>query len=117
MDTTNNALEKQAQLRLRGLLGIPSDSYKSYLTLATALGILGGAGAGSLASTIKTKNEKIIALDRKKKFYEDKTKELKNDNWLDELISTKKKLESTNLTDDERTDLENKYRKLLNNDK
>jgi len=123
MATTTNVkpgLSKSAQ---RGgsrfpLLAIPAsvlnrESLMTYLTAAAALGAAGGAGIGAAVSHIKSKNPKIVALDRKKEFYDKKVDEMANDNWLNEVMATRKKLESSKLSDEERTALEDKYIKLL----
>lgn len=114
MDTTDNQTNEKLAGIIRPFFTIPSNSFKGYLTLATALGILGGAGAGTIASHIKSKNDKVVALDRKKKFYDQKVEEMENENWLNEIMLTKKKLESSRLSDEERSALEKRYIKLLN---
>lgn len=115
MDTTTNNLQKQAApFPAKTLVSIPNNLLKSYLTWAAALGILGGTGVGLMASTIKAKNDKITSLDRKKKFYTRHIAELENENWLNDIMATKKKLDSNRLSEEERAELEKQYLKLLN---
>lgn len=95
-------------------LGLPKDALMTYLTAAVALGAAGGAGLGAASSYIKSKNPKIMALNRKKDFYDRKVDEMENEDWLNEVMTAKKKLETSKLSDDERTALEDKYIKLLN---
>lgn len=120
-----NKIDQDAQLeKLAGKIGIgkilgplsavPKDVLMMYLTTAAALGLAGGAGIGTVSSYIKSKNPKLTSLSRKKDFYDRKVREMENENWLNDVMSTKKKLETARLTDDERTDLENKYLKLIN---
>ena len=85
--------------------------------LATLLGLLGGAGIGTMASYMKNSNPKITALDRKRKFYSDKLEEMSNENWLNDLMSVRRKLETSKLSDDDRTKLENRYLQLINRNK
>lgn len=95
-------------------LSIPKDALMMYLTAAAALGAAGGAGLGAASSYIKAKNPKLTALDRKKDFYDRKVSEMENENWLNDVMTAKKKLETSKLSDDERTALEDKYIALLN---
>ena len=96
------------------LVALPKDALMMYLTAAAALGIAGGAGAGLASSHIKSRNPKLTALARKKDFYDKKVDEMNNENWLNDLMTAKKKLETSRLTEDERTDLENRYMEMLN---
>jgi hypothetical protein len=109
---------KQAAGPLIKLLGpistVPKDLITSYLTLAALLGVAGGAGLGVTASYVKSKNPKLTALDRKKKFYDSKVREMANENWLNDVMATRRKLESSKLSDEERTTLEDKYIDLIN---
>lgn len=116
--TDSTKMDKQAAFPFMKVLGplstFPKDVVTSYLTLAALLGIAGGAGLGVTASYIKSKNPKLTALDRKKKFYDSKVKEMANENWLNDVMSARKKLESSKLSDEERTALEDKYMNLIN---
>jgi hypothetical protein len=94
-------------------LALPKDVLMMYLTGAAALGLAGGAGAGIASSYIKSRNPKLTALSRKKDFYDKKVEEMDNENWLNDLMAAKKKLETSRLTDDERTALEQKYMEML----
>ena len=121
MDTNakKQALEKMAKGNgsskwLMPLSFLSKDSLMTYLTLAGALGAAGGAGLGVASSYIKSKDPKLLALSRKKDFYDRKVDELENENWLNDIMAAKKKLESSRLTDEERAALEDKYVKLLN---
>lgn len=93
---------------------LTKDSLMTYLTLAGALGAAGGAGLGVASSYIKNKDPKLLALSRKKEFYDRKVDELDNENWLNDIMDAKKKLESSRLSEEERSALEDKYIKLLN---
>ena len=93
---------------------LSKDTLMTYLTLAGALGAAGGAGIGVASSYIKSKDPKLLTLARKKEFYDRKVDELENENWLNDIMAAKKKLESSRLSDEERTALEDKYIKLLN---
>lgn len=116
--TDSTKMNKQAAIPFMKVLGpistLPKDVVTSYLTLATLLGLAGGAGIGVTASYVKSKNHKLTALDRKKKFYDSKVKEMANENWLNDVMSARKKLESSRLSDEERTALEDKYMNLIN---
>ena len=118
-NTRKEALEKMAKkgsgsrfLLPFGLLN--KDSLMTYLTLAGALGAAGGAGLGVASSYVKNKDPKLLALSRKKEFYDRKVDELENENWLNDVMDIRKKLESSKLSDEERIALEDKYVKLLN---
>lgn len=111
------ALEKLAAGKLSwltGLLPVSKDTLLGYLTLAGAIGAAGGAGLGAMSSYIKSKNPKLVALDRKKEFYDRKIDEMTNENWLNDVMTLKKKLETAKLSDDDRTKLEDEYIKLIN---
>ena len=99
---------------LAPLVSLPRSALLAYLSLFAGLGMAGGAGLGALSSYIKTKNPKLIALSRKKDFYDKKIREIDNENWLNEVMSAKKKLETSKLSDEERSALEDKYMKLIN---
>lgn len=94
---------------LKGTTDIPLGA----LSLAAATGAGIGGASGLAASVIKSNNSKITALNRKKKFYENKIDEMENENWLNDVIDTRKKLETSRLSDEERTILERKYKSLL----
>lgn len=122
---TQNKTEQDMQLeKLAAKIGagkilgplsvIPKDVLMMYLTTAAALGLAGGAGIGTVSSYIKSKNPKLTSLSRKKEFYDRKVREMENENWLNDVMAAKKKLETARLSDDERTDLEDKYLKLIN---
>lgn len=104
----------RAGLWLSPLTLLSKDNLTAYLATVAALGAAGGAGVGAAASYIKSKNPKIVALDRKKEFYDKKIREMENENWLNDIMTAKKKLESSKLSDEERAELEKKYIKLLN---
>ena len=94
-------------------INAPKDLLMTYLTAAAALGLAGGAGIGAAAAHIKSKNPKLTALGRKKKYYDSKVEEMANENWLNDVMTAKKKLETSKLSDEERTALEKQYIKLL----
>ena len=116
--TKNAKMNKQAAMPFSKILGplsvFPKDIITRYLTLAALLGVAGGAGLGVTASYVKSKNPKLTALERKKKFYDSKVKEMANENWLNDVMAARKKLESSKLSDEERTALEDKYINLIN---
>jgi len=119
--TTNNEFYKKAALNAASLMkglglagAIPNDALKSYLAIAAALGALGGAGAGVVSSYVKAKNPEALSLDRQKKFYDRKISEMENENWLNDLISAKKKLENSKMSPEDRKALEKKYIDLIN---
>jgi hypothetical protein len=122
MDTTTKKtdtvdLEKQAARLSKLILPLSTlskESLMAYLTLAAGIGAAGGAGLGAAASYVKSKDPKLIALSRKKEFYDKKIEEMENENWLNDIMDAKRKLDSSRLTDEERSDLEKKYVKLLN---
>jgi len=118
-NTKKEALEKLAKEGSVSKFLVPfsmlsKDSLLTYLTLAGALGAAGGAGLGIASSYVKGKDPKLLALSRKKEFYDRKVDELDNENWLNDVMDIRKKLESSKLSDEERTALEDKYVKLLN---
>ena len=108
------AAGSSGKFSLLPFLSIPKDALMMYLTAAAALGVAGGAGLGAASSYIKSKNPKLTALDRKKDFYDRKFDEMENENWLNDVMTAKKKLETSKLSDEERTALEDNYIKLLN---
>lgn len=117
-NSKRQALEKMAKgpgvgKLLSPLSFLSKDSLMAYLTFAGALGAAGGAGLGVASSYVKSKDPKLLALSRKKEFYDRKVDELNNENWLNDVMDIKKKLESAKLTDEERSALEDKYIKLL----
>lgn len=122
MDTTTKKidaveLEKQAaglKKLMIPLSALSRESLMAYLTLAAGIGAAGGAGLGAAASYVKSKDPKLVALSRKKEFYDKKVEEMENENWLNDIMDAKRKLDSSRLTDEERSDLEKKYIKLLN---
>lgn len=114
--TDNKELEKQAAAwaKILGpLTAVPKDTLMSYLAAVAAIGAAAGTGIGAASSYMKSKNPKLVALDRKKKFYDSKVDEMANENWLNDVLDARKKLESSKLSDEERTALEDKYIKLL----
>ena len=122
MDTTieqyiNEQMEKIAGKGGGAILGplaaLPKNALMTYLTFAAAAGLIGGAGLGLSSSYIKNKNPKLVSLARKKEFYDKKVSEMENENWLNDIMSLKKKLETARLSDEERTELEAKYKKLI----
>ena len=124
MDTTANSTrisEKQAGAAWTKLLGplaaLPKETLMTYLTAVAAVGAAGGATLGAVSSHVKSKNPKIVALNRKKEFYDRKVDEMTNENWLNDVMTLRKKLESSKLSDDERTALEKEYIKLLDSQK
>ena len=121
MDTinkeANEKLEKQAvglKKLLLPLSTLSKESLMAYLTLAAGIGAAGGAGLGAASSYVKSKDPKLLALSRKKEFYDKKIEEMENENWLNDIMDAKRKLDSSRLTDEERSDLEKKYVALLN---
>ena len=118
-NTKKAALEKMAKNNSISKLLLPfgmlnRDALMTYLTIAGALGAAGGAGLGVASSYVKNKDPKLLALSRKKEFYDRKVDELENENWLNDVMDIRKKLESSKLSDEDRTALEDKYVKLLN---
>lgn len=113
---TTTDLEKEAAKSLKlPLLGFASsDLGKGYLALAASLGLIGGAGLGAFSSYVNAKNPELTALDRQKKFYDKKISDMENENWLNDVLTLKKKLETNRLSDDERKDIEKQYLKLIN---
>ena len=111
-----NYMEKDAA-KGAGVIGplaaLPKNVLTLYLTTAAALGLIGGAGIGLSSSYIKNKNPKLVELSRKKDFYEKRLREMENENWLNDVMAAKKKLETSKLSDSERAALESKYKKLL----
>lgn len=122
MDTTTKQdLEKQAAVPLTSLLkgivasgAIPKHLWSTYLLWAAALGGLGGTGAGIVSSYVKAKNPEALSLDRQKRFYDRKIDEMANENWLNDLMAAKKKLDTGKLSPEERDVLEKKYVALIN---
>ena len=90
-----------------------SDIYKAYLQYALAAGLVGGGTLGLTASVLKQKNPELEALKRQKRFYDAQTEEMKNTNWLNDVMTSKRKLETGRITEDERKALEKKYLELL----
>lgn len=107
------AAGKKGALSIFPFMTLPKDALMTYLTAAVALGAAGGAGLGAASSYIKSKNPKILALNRKKDYYDRKVDEMENENWLNDVMTAKKKLETSKLSDDERAALEKEYIKLL----
>ena len=110
MATTTNQMNKNAaKFSLSGILkpalAIPDSLWKQYLLLSL--------GAGAIASHVKSKNPKLITLDRKKEFYDRKIKEMENENWLNDLMAAKRKLETSRMSDEDRKSLEEQYKKLI----
>ena len=95
------------------LMLLPKSLAMAYLTTAAAIGAAGGIGLGAASSYVKSKDPKLTALARKKKYYDGKLKEMENENWLNDVMTARKKLETSKLTDEERAALEEKYIKLL----
>lgn len=89
------------------------DIYKGYLQYALAAGLVGGGTLGLTASLLKQKNPDLEALKRRQRFYDSQTEEMKNTNWLNDVMASKRKLETAKLTEDERKALEAKYLALL----
>lgn len=123
MDTIDSKIQSQfekiagkgGKMSILGpLTALPKDLLMTYLTAAAALGMAGGAGLGAISSYVKGKNPKLTALSRKKDFYDKKVREIDNENWLNDVMAAKKKLETARLTDEERTALEDQYMKLIN---
>ena len=116
-NTARQAMLKAAAPSLKGILGpatmIPKNLLMAYIAAAAAIGAAGGAGLGAASSYVKSKDPKLTALARKKKYYDGKLKEMENENWLNDVMAAKKKLETSRLTDEERTALEDKYIKML----
>ena len=115
--TTNQMNKKAAKFSLSGILkpalAIPDSLWKQYLLLSLGAGALTGLGAGAIASHVKSKNPKLITLDRKKEFYDRKIKEMENENWLNDLMAAKRKLETSRMSDEDRKSLEEQYKKLI----
>lgn len=118
MDTSSN--EKKAAGPLTGPLDLirdlthdTNDLLKAYLTYSAMAGLIGGGALGFGASAIKRRNPEIKALDRRKRFYDSQVEEMKNTNWLNEVMASRRKLESGKLTPEERKTLEQKYIELL----
>lgn len=84
------------------------------LSLALGLGVLGGAALGLGSSAVKARNPEYIALKRRKKFYDSKIDEMRNEEWLSNIMSLRRKLETGKLSDEERDKLESEYIKLIN---
>ena len=119
MDTTTNKNENIEKIAAQAkvinpFIAVPKNLLLTYLTLAAAAGITGGAGLGVASSFVKSKDKRLTALERKKRFYDGKVEEMENENWLNDVMAAKKKLETAKLTDEERTALEDKYISLLN---
>ena len=99
------------------LLGLGGTGFNTLLSLAGAGGIIGGFGLGSAAASLKAKNPELVGTKRKREFYERKIKELDNENWLNDLMAARRKLETAKLSDEEREALEKEYIKLIDKEK
>lgn len=107
-------MEKEAWSRkMFGLLAIPTDNAKMIAALAALAGITTGAVAGTTASMVKTRNDEAVSLMRRKGYYDKKVEEMRNANMLNEVLSIRRKLESGRLPPDERSRLEKRYVKLI----
>lgn len=117
MDTTINkqaaVSNKVIQKLITSLLLAGKEIPLGVLTLASGAGLVTGGLVGTATSAIKSNNSKITALNRKKKFYDNKIDEMSNENWLNDIITLRKKLETARIPDDERTSLEQQYKNLL----
>ena len=91
-----------------------SDFYKGYLRYALAAGLVGGGTLGLTASLLKQKNPELEGLKRRQRFYDAQAEEMKNTNWLNDVMAAKRKLESGKMSEEERKALEAKYLALLN---
>lgn len=116
MATECNIKEAKVMDFIKALPKLPiymNDIYKGYLQYALAAGLVGGGTLGLTASLLKQKNPELEALKRRQRFYDAQTEEMKNTNWLNDVMASKRKLETAKMTEDERKALEAKYLALL----
>ena len=111
-------MAKYAQVRdILGGLGVLRSSssglLRAYVGLSALLGALGGGSMAMMASNAKKKDPDLEALSRRKKYYDAQIEEMKNTNWMNDVMSAKKKLETGRLSESERKELEKKYRELI----
>ena len=86
---------------------------KAYLAYSALAGGAAGAMAGIGASVVKSNSPELTALKRRQRFYDSQTEEMKNMNWLNEVMTAKRKLETAKLSPEERKTVETQYKGLI----
>lgn len=83
------------------------------LTASLLAGSSVGLLAVSAANAAKTKPAKLRITEEERKFYDARVKELANENWLNDVMTLRKKLDSKNLSNEERKATEKAYLDLI----
>lgn len=83
------------------------------LGAALLTGTAGGAALAGLIGAGKNKPAKLRVAEEERKFYDARVKELANENWLNDVMTLRKKLDSKNLSNEERKATEKAYLDLI----
>jgi flavin-dependent dehydrogenase len=86
---------------------------KAMLTASLLAGSSVGLLAAGIANAAKTKPDKLRIAEEERKFYDARVKELANENWLNDVMTLRKKLDSKNLSNEERKATEKAYLDLI----
>lgn len=110
---TNIKMTKQASPKWLGLFGASTNVGKGFLTTALLAGGTAGVALAGIVNAAKHKRAPLRIAEEERKFYDAKVKEMANENWLNDMLTLRKKLDSKSLSDSERRDVEKEYLKLL----
>lgn len=112
---TNIKMTKQASPAIVAapLLGTLKNVPLGLLGASLAIGTAGGLTLAGIVGGAKNKPAKLRIAEEERKFYDAKVKELANENWLNDMLTLRKKLESKNLSEEERRATEKEYLRLI----
>lgn len=117
LDSNEKTAGVNSLVALLGALGGGAKNANQLLKLYLAYAGLAGAAAGGLAgvgaSLAKSDTPELESLKRRKRFYDSQTEEMKNMNWLNEVMTAKRKLETAKLSPEERKTVEEQYKGLI----